>query len=100
MMPRRKYKTNAERQAAYRARQRNASEPIVSPIPTNEPNVTQGPAAVEQRERREDRPEERCHRCQYICHIFGKPFYARVVSARPCPEGKCSLCDKERKGEG
>lgn len=83
-MPKRQYKTNAERQAAYRARQRNVTgaKPAIGRNGTKD--VTDGIC------------HPRCTRCMVIM-VDGTPWVGHVVSSPLCPpEWQCLFCEGVR----
>lgn len=76
----RKYKTNAERQKAYRARHRNAKPTNVTQIAAEEFTVTTP-------------PKKGCQRCYYWTVGGKKEILAVVVSDNLCPpKSGCAVC--------
>lgn len=71
------HQDNAARQAAYRARKRNAIRTVAPPI-SPEDRVTQ------------------CARYQYIGDYGYGPNYARWIDTPLCRPGRCVNCDRER----
>lgn len=79
----RKYKSNAERQKAYRERHRNAHDSVTPPI--GEPAK---PVTV--------RTKDDCPRLMYLCTIFGERIYAIDAGIPMCSPGRCKFCDEDR----
>ena len=77
MPVKKKHKNNAERQAAYRKRHRNAKATVTPPIP---------PAVA----------VKDCWRRVYLCQGVHGPLYAEVVQNPWCPPGRCVFCDTYR----
>lgn len=81
-----RYRNNAERQRAYRERNRNARTPPL-----------RGSAAKPRRVTVDD-TMERCSRFQFIYTDWrGEKVYAKVTSSQLCEEGRCPHCDEDRK---